>query len=311
MATTAALRFRILNVFAIDGDPFSGNPLCVFEDGRALSEAQMQSLARQLNLSETTFVLPSTQEGASARVRIFTPSFEMPFAGHPTLGTAHVVRSLRGSQEDALVLEMKAGLVEVARGGGERGEAGALDRWTLRTARAPEVRAPRASGVELASMLGLPRGADALAGDPLWVDTGAEQLVIPLASTDLVRAARPNAELLQAHGFSEKRGAAMAYAWAPLGEGEVLARFFFLVNGGVVEDPATGSACANLGGWHLATKKPLPVRLRVSQGEAIARPSRLDLVVDGDKRIFVGGAVREVASGAFDLGSVGGSPGPE
>lgn len=296
-----ALRFRILNVFALDGDPFSGNPLCVFEDGRALSDAQMQSLARQLNLSETTFVLPSEREGATARVRIFTPSFEMPFAGHPTLGTAHVVRSLRGSREDALVLDMKAGLVEVKREA--RGAGGALDRWTLRTARAPESRAPSATRVELTSMLGLPRGADALAGEPLWVDTGAEQLVIPLASADLVRAARPNAELLQAHGFSEKRGAAMAYAWAPLAEGDVLARFFFLVNGGVVEDPATGSACANLGGWHLATKKPLPVRLRVSQGEAIARPSRLDLHVDADERIFVGGAVREVASGTFDVGS--------
>lgn len=298
MAT--ALHFRILNVFALDGDPFSGNPLCVFEDGRALSDAQMQSLARQLNLSETTFVLPSEREGAMARVRIFTPSFEMPFAGHPTLGTAHVVRSLRGSREDALVLEMKAGLVEVKREAG-----GVLDRWTLRTARAPETRAPKASGVELTTMLGLPRGADALAGEPLWVDTGAEQLVIPLASADLVRAARPNAELLQAHGFSEKRGAAMAYAWAPLGEGEALARFFFLVNGGVVEDPATGSACANLGGWHLATKTRLPLRLCVSQGEALSRPSRLDLHVDAEKRIFVGGAVRQVASGTFDLGGRG------
>lgn len=293
-------RFRILNVFAIDEDRFSGNPLCVFEDGRALSDARMQALARQLNLSETTFVLPAEQEGASARVRIFTPSFEMPFAGHPTLGTAHVVRSLRGAREDALVLEMKAGLVEVKR------EGGALDRWTLRTARAPEARAPKASRAELAAMLGLDVGeasAAAIVDEPLWVDTGAEQLVIPLSSADLVRAARPSADLLQAHGFSEKRGAAMAYAWAPTRPGEVLARFFFLVNGGVVEDPATGSACANLGGWHVATKKPLPVRLRVSQGEALSRPSRLDLHVDSEGRIFVGGAVREVASGMFDLGA--------
>ena len=72
--------------------PLAGNPLCVFEDARGLDDATMQALALQFNLSETTFVLPST--AATARVRIFTPTFEMPFAGHPTLGTAHVVRAL-------------------------------------------------------------------------------------------------------------------------------------------------------------------------------------------------------------------------
>ncbi|MGE5182223.1 MAG: PhzF family phenazine biosynthesis protein, partial [Acidobacteriota bacterium] len=96
------LSYRIVNVFTVDGDRLSGNPLCVFEDARGLTDTRMQALARQLNLSETTFVLPS--ERATARVRIFTPGFEMPFAGHPTLGTAHVVRAMRGG--DALTLEM-------------------------------------------------------------------------------------------------------------------------------------------------------------------------------------------------------------
>jgi len=82
------LAYRLLNVFTVAGDRLSGNPLCVFEDGRGLEPAVMQALARQLNLSETTFVLPATRPEATARVRIFTPDFEMPFAGHPTLGTA-------------------------------------------------------------------------------------------------------------------------------------------------------------------------------------------------------------------------------
>src|SRR5688572_20865116 len=112
--------FRILNVFTVEGAPLSGNPLCVFEDARDLDDATMQALARQLNLSETTFLLPS--ERASARVRIFTPAFEMPFAGHPTLGTAHVVRAL-GRGADELTLEMAAGLIPVT----ARGDA-----WTLR-----------------------------------------------------------------------------------------------------------------------------------------------------------------------------------
>src|SRR5205809_3280645 len=97
--------FRIVNVFA--ESPLAGNPLCVFEDARGLDDATMQALALQFNLSETTFVLPST--AATARVRIFTPTFEMTFAGHPTLGTAHVVRSLAATG-DAVTLEMRAGI---------------------------------------------------------------------------------------------------------------------------------------------------------------------------------------------------------
>src|ERR1700693_2931415 len=97
-----ALRYRIVNVFA--ETPLAGNPLCVFEDGRGLDDATMQALALQFNLSETTFILPSTR--ATAHVRIFTPSFEMPFAGHPTLGSAHVVRALMGGDE--VTLEMRA-----------------------------------------------------------------------------------------------------------------------------------------------------------------------------------------------------------
>src|SRR5688572_27683905 len=112
-----AYAYRILNVFARAGR-LTGNPLCVFEDGAGIDDATMQALARQFNLSETTFILPSAK--ATARVRIFTPSYEMPFAGHPTLGTAHVVRALKGG--DALTLEMKAGIIPVKAQG---------DRWTL------------------------------------------------------------------------------------------------------------------------------------------------------------------------------------
>src|SRR5678815_1965797 len=89
---TIELKYRILNVFTSGGARLSGNPLCVFEDGSQLDPAAMQALARQMNLSESTFILPSKR--AAALVRIFTPAYEMPFAGHPTLGTAHVCRAL-------------------------------------------------------------------------------------------------------------------------------------------------------------------------------------------------------------------------
>jgi PhzF family phenazine biosynthesis protein len=279
--------FRILNVFTLDGDKLSGNPLCVFEDGRDLTDAQMQGLARQMNLSETTFVLPATGE-ATARVRIFTPGFEMPFAGHPTLGTAHVVRAMRG--DDRITLEMKAGLVPVTASG---------DTWTLRAARAPEVRPVEVGRVELARMLGLPD--DAVAAEPLWISTGSEQLVIPLATAAQVRAARPDPKMLLQWGFSKARDEAMAYVWARERGDELVVRFFFTSHGAVVEDPATGSACANLGGWMLATHQPLPIALTLRQGDAVGRPSRLHLRVDTDRAIYVTGAVIEIGRGSLEL----------
>lgn len=282
------LAYRLLNVFTVGDDRLSGNPLCVFEDGSALAPERMQALARQFNLSETTFLLPAGRPGATARVRIFTPDFEMPFAGHPTLGTAHVVRSLAGSG-DRVTLEMMAGLVEVNAEG---------DRWRLRAPKAPEVRVPDASADELAAMVGLPPGS---VSRPLWVDTGAEQLVLPLRSVDEVRAARPDPVLLARHGVARSGGEVMAYVFAPAGPGEVEARFFFMAGGGVAEDPATGSACANLGGWILATGAPLPARRAISQGDRVGRPSRLLLEVDGDRRIHVAGDVVELGRGTIRI----------
>jgi PhzF family phenazine biosynthesis protein len=281
------LAFRILNVFAIEGDRFSGNPLCVFEDARGLSDETMLALARQFNLSETTFLLPSSVPGATARVRIFTPTFEMPFAGHPTLGTAHVARELFGP--DRVALDMKAGVVEVTARG---------DEWTLRTARAPVARAYDASRADVAAMLRLP--IEAIADDPLWVDTGAEQLVVPLARPEHVRDARPDAELLTRLAFSPSRQRSMAYLWARSSADEILARFFF-VSAGVVEDPATGSACANLGGWMILKGGPLPIRVRVRQGEQTGRPSLLGLHVDAEKQVFVSGRVVELGRGTIEL----------
>jgi PhzF family phenazine biosynthesis protein len=275
--------FRIVNVFTIDGDRFSGNPLCVFEDARGLSDREMQALARQMNLSETTFVLPS--ERGDAHVRIFTPGYEMPFAGHPTLGTASVV----GGARDAVVLEMKAGLVSVTRAG---------DAWTLRAAKPPTTRPVEATRDDLARMVGLPQGA--VTGEPLWVDTGVEQLVIPVATAALVQNARPVPELLERWGFSASRAEAMAYVWAADGPQWVV-RFFFTANGAVLEDPATGSACANLGGWHLAQRRP-PFTATLRQGDAVGRPSRLGLRVDGDGGIYVSGSVIELARGTVNLG---------
>ena len=277
------LSYRILNVFTVGGERLSGNPLCVFEDGRGLDAPTMQALARQMNLSETTFILPS--ERADARVRIFTPTIEMPFAGHPTLGTASVV----GGERERVVLEMGAGRVEVER---------SAERWTLRAAQAPAARAPEATRAELARMLALPE--EALAGDARWVSVGTEQLVIPIASAEHVRAARPDPALLARHAMSPARNEAMAYLVSEDTDPWTV-RFFFTANGAVLEDPATGSACANLGGYLLLAGRPRPLRATLQQGAQVGRPSRLHLEVDEAGGIFVGGEVIELGRGVIEL----------
>jgi trans-2,3-dihydro-3-hydroxyanthranilate isomerase len=276
--------YRIVNVFTADGAALSGNPLCVFEAGNELDTALMQALARQLNLSETTFVLPS--ERATARVRIFTPSYEMPFAGHPTLGTAVVVG--RARTLDSLTFEMTAGIVPVTLDG---------SRATLRAAKPPTTTRLQATRAELAETLGLP--TDAIAGDPLWVDTGSRQLVIPLSSSEHVRATKPKPELLCKHCKRDDHES-MAYVVAREAD-HLLVRFFFTQRGSVVEDPATGSACANLGGYYLATGRALPLTETLHQGELIERPSHLGLRVDTDRNIFVTGEVIDLGGGTFEL----------
>jgi trans-2,3-dihydro-3-hydroxyanthranilate isomerase len=279
------LSFRIVNVFTQNRGPLTGNPLCVFEDGAGLDTATMLALARQFNLSETTFMLPSAR--ATAQVRIFTPSYEMPFAGHPTLGTAHVCRAL-GLGGDDLKLEMQAGIIPVRADG---------DRWTLQPV-APTWRECEASRSTLATMLGLAESD--IGAQPLWVKAGKEQLVIPLTSERAVRSVQPDAATF-AQVLSED-GHAMAYVFAQLASpGRLLSRFFFPVGGAVLEDPATGSATANLGGWMIATGRQLPVHFEISQGEYADRPSTLMLDVDAARQIFVSGDVVELARGTLRL----------
>lgn len=281
--------YRIVNVFA--ESTFGGNPLCVFDDARGMDDATMQALALQFNLSETTFVLPSAN--ATAAVRIFTPGYEMRFAGHPTLGTAHVVRDLARAG-DSLSLEFKAGVVPVTAEG---------DRWTLTAphAGAPKTAPAGLSDAEMASLLGLT--ADDLAGSPMWIDTGADQLLVPLKTLEAVRRAQPDSTRLDRWPQSSLgRKTAYVFAFDPEQPGKVLARYFFTKQGGgVAEDPGTGSACANLGGWLLATGHALPAGYEVDQGEFAGRRCRLDLTVTAQGAIRVGGRVIELGRGTITI----------
>ena len=286
--------YRLVNVFA--ESTFGGNPLCVFEDARGLSSDTMQAIALQFNLSETTFILPSST--ATARVRIFTPTFEMAFAGHPTLGSAHVVRDLF-SAGDSITLEMKAGVIPVN---------AINDRWTL-SANPPTFRDCTLSRAQIAAMLSL-QIADVVDG-VRWVNTGSEQLIVPLASADAVQRVLPKADLLAA--ISSDMGRSMAYVFAETStrtstrngtsdqEHKLISRFFFLKHGSVVEDPGTGSATANLGGWMLGANRALPLTFQIEQGAAVNRPCHLGLKVDANTQIFVSGRVIELGRGGLRL----------
>lgn len=290
-------RFRVVNVFA--QSKLEGNPLAVIEDARGLSDIEMQQLALQFNLSEITFIfahvhgrtpqqpLSSEEAHADAVVRIFTPTFEMPFAGHPTLGTAHVLRAIRHGG-DELKLEMKAGVIPVSASG---------DVWTL-TAKAPTHRPCEYSSKDVAAALGL-KGED-IAGPILWVNAGVEQLIVPLANADAVARTTPHFERCRNHCSNDAMGA-QAYVFARRDATSVVARYFFQQGPMLLEDPGTGSACANLGGYLLATNAALPLRVDVHQGAATGRPCLLHLSVDAERHIRVGGRVVELMAGEIEL----------
>jgi len=281
------LPFRLLNVFARAGDPFSGNPLCVFEDGSGLEEEQMQGLARQFNLSETTFITAADGDGADAGVRIFTPNYEMAFAGHPTLGTAHVARDLFGLGEKVR-LSMPAGVIPVEAAG---------DTWTLT---ANEGRVEREFDPdEIAAAVGLAQGD--LVGPVQQVSTGSGQIIARAASVDVVRRALGDAGRMRRYaGMGTRGGETLVYLWAPTGADTVEARALFTQGAAAVEDPATGSACANLGAW-LVAQGQTGLVWQVSQGAQAGRPSTLTLTVTESGLVQVGGLVREIGAGAVEL----------
>ncbi|TJZ72972.1 PhzF family phenazine biosynthesis protein [Chitiniphilus eburneus] len=269
-------RYLLLNVFA--ETHFAGNPLAVFPDAEGLPDDRMQILAQQLNLSETTFVTPSTT--ADAAVRIFTPGYELPFAGHPTLGTASVVARRLG--RETLTLAMPAGIVPVR----VEGEIATL------TAQPPRPR-PAAPAADIAAALGLP--PQAVSATPRWLNTGTEQLVVPLADATAVSACRPDRAAFEAIATNAV-GVAQALVWAWDGD-RIVARFFWVQHGAIGEDYGTGSACANLGGWWLDQHQPLPLAATLIQGQGIDRLAHLRLTVANDGTIQVGGRVVVIGEG--------------
>ncbi len=280
--------FRLVDVFA--ERPLAGNQLCVVPDAVPLDDDMMQALAREIGFSETTFVTEAA--GDRYAMRIFTPDEELPFAGHPTLGTAFVLVA-EGRITSPATQVVKAGefTVEVD-----------LDRDFARMRQLRPEFGPEFHDRELLA------AAVRLSVDDLHrelpaqtISTGLPPLLVPVRDLDALRKAERDAQLTKV--ACERSGGEELYLFAITHQG-VTARFFGPTPG-IVEDPATGSAAGALGAYLAARGlAEMPGRVLIHQGEQVGRPSELHVEVqpDGETwRVMVGGGVRIVGEGAFRL----------
>jgi trans-2,3-dihydro-3-hydroxyanthranilate isomerase len=276
-------RFRYVIADVFTDEPLTGNGLAVFTDGRDLSEVDMQAIAREMNLSETVFVLPATREDADVRIRIFTPAVELPFAGHPTLGSAFVLGA--PLQKVVIRLETAAGVVPVSL---EReGPKIVFGRMEQPVPRWETVADPE----PVLAALGVARS-----GLPVErYDLGPGHLFVELDSPAAVQALAPDIAALAA----ATPDGANCFAHV---EGNRWKTRMFAPNHGVVEDPATGSAAGPLA-IHLARHGRIRFgeQIEISQGAEINRPSTLYATAEGEggrvDRVEVGGSAVVVARG--------------
>lgn len=279
------ITYRLVNVFTDGDDPFSGNAVCVFEDGSNLSTYQMQALSREVN-QETVFLLP-TSEAPDAQVRFFSPQKETGFAGSASLATAHVVRDLLERAGDVRLRELTYGdyLIEEED-----------DLWVFKAK--PRASKPLSTSPQiLASLVGLP--VEAIDGEPMTVDSGAGGIILPVRSVEDVRETNLDARLLHSYAMLLNTEPAV-YVWATSDQDEntIMSRMFYGPRGGVLEVAATGSGAANLGSWFAAHGRT-GIRRRIIQGRPMKRRSFVDLQVSAEGEILVGGRTREVARGVF------------
>ncbi len=279
-----ARRFSQVDVFSTTA--YGGNPVAVVHDADGLDPEAMQRFARWTNLSETTFVLPPRDAAADYAVRIFTPAAELPFAGHPTLGTCHAWLAAGGAPRTpgTVVQECAAGLVPVRRT--HHGLAFAAPPLVRSGPLEPEVH----DGVVAA--LGL---AASQVVDAQWVDNGPGWAAVLLQDAEAVLAVRPGPLDLE---VGVKVGVVGPH---PPGSAEAFeVRAFFPVDGRTVEDPVTGSLNASLAQWLTSTGRArTPYATR--QGTALGRTGRVHLSHDEDGALWVGGATTTCVTGRVEL----------
>jgi trans-2,3-dihydro-3-hydroxyanthranilate isomerase len=302
------LKFKYYTADVFTDRPFGGNQLAIFPDARRIDSARMQVIAREFNFSETTFVLPPDDARHTRRVRIFTPGAEIPFAGHPTVGTAHVLAAVGeiplSGDATSIVFEEGVGPVPVTIRSNGRQPVFAQ----LSVAKLPEVGPPPPSPARLAAMLSL--DARDLAGadmPPEAVSCGLPYLLIPLTSRSAVARARLRLDLWEQTLRGYWTDDVFVFALDPELEGSDVHGRMFAPGFGIAEDPATGSAAVALGGY-LAARHPRhdgTLRWVLEQGFEMGRPSILEVEVDKDggevTAVRLGGSTVLVCEGQMEV----------
>jgi PhzF family phenazine biosynthesis protein len=271
-------RFSQVDVFTTT--PYLGNPVAVVLDGDGLTDEAMQQFANWTNLPETTFVLPPTADGADYRVRIFTTRQELPFAGHPTLGTCHAWLAAGRPGHDVITQECAAGLIPVRR------TADGLAFAAPPLIRSGPVDEPLVE--HIAGVLGIDRAGIVEAE---WADNGPGWVAVLLDSAEAVLALRPGLTDLDL---------GVAGLYPPGSPQAIEVRAFAPGDTGTVEDPVTGSLNASVAQWLIRTGR-LSAPYVASQGTALGRQGRVHVTADGDGTVWVGGGTVTCVTGEVDL----------
>lgn len=300
-------RLDYLHLDVFTSRRFEGNQLAVFLDGRGLDVPTMQTIAREINFAETTFILPAERPDTDTRMRIFTPGIELPMAGHPTIGStfalAHTGVIAHG--RDHFVFGLGVGPTRVELVWEDERLAFAWMDQTL-----PEMRSPVVSDQEVTRAVGVDHAAFTRTGLPLQeISCGVPYLCLPLDSRAAVDAAEPNMPALRQlrSAFSVDHVGVYLFTLEPTDPAVTIYSRMFVGGLGIAEDPATGSACGPLGCYlvkHRLVQSDAAKRIVSWQGVAMRRPSRIHVAIGSDARgnitrVQVGGQAVLVATGEF------------
>ncbi len=302
-----AMKLNFVTVDVFTDQPFGGNPLAVVPDARGLTAAQMQAIAAEFNLSETAFVLPPQEAAHTAQVRIFTPRAELPFAGHPNVGTAFALAALTASaaqpaRDDAVIFEEKAGLVRVEL----LREGSAVMGARLAAPQRLSIGQSISGDVVAAACSIAPADIDTQAHQPCVASCGLPLIFARVTSRAALAAARPRTDVFAQHIPTTLAIGIHLYVEALSPVADIETRMFAPLYG-VVEDPATGSANVTLAALlaALRAEKDLHLERRISQGVDMGRPSLM--AASAEKRAgdvvaaHIGGRCVPVTSGVITL----------
>jgi trans-2,3-dihydro-3-hydroxyanthranilate isomerase len=303
----SAMKFNYITVDVFTDRPFGGNPLAVVPDARGLAPDQMQAIASEFNLSETTFVLPPEDPAHTAQVRIFTPRAELPFAGHPNVGTAFVLAgaaasAARPADGDTMVFEEKAGLVPVTL----IRDGSAVTGARLAAPQGLSIGDTIARETVAAACSLAPEDIDTRLHEPCVASCGLPLIFAAVTSRAALAAARPRTDVFAQHIPVSLAIGIHLYVEVPSPMADIETRMFAPLYG-VVEDPATGSANVTLAALlaTLAAESDVRLEWRISQGVDMGRPSLM--VASAEKQAgkvvaaYIGGRCVPVMSGIITL----------